>query len=324
MFLRDVLRGEDSQITAAARVIVEIAPDIIALQGIDYDLTGLGLDAFADFVAQAGQSYPYRFSLLPNRGIRTGLDMDGDGRLGGFDDAQGYGEFTGAGGMAILSKYPVLVEEVQDFSTLLWRDLPGALLPQVDGKPFPSAEVQNLQRLSTSGHWVVPIALPNGTVVSIMTFHATPPVFDGPEDRNGRRNHDEVIFWQHYMDGTFGPAPNSRFVLLGDANLDPADSDGRHDAIRALLSDSRLQDPAPKGTGGRDAANASQKGNPMLDTVDWSDPVPGNLRVDYVLPSSDWKVAAAGVHWPAGEDLAAKDAQTASRHRLVWIDLELQ
>jgi hypothetical protein len=98
-----------------------IARDIIALQGIDYDLTGLGLNAFADFVAQAGQSYPYRFSLLPNRGNRTGLDMNGDGRLGGSDDAQGYGAFSGAGGMAILSKYPVLVNEVQDFSALLWR-----------------------------------------------------------------------------------------------------------------------------------------------------------------------------------------------------------
>lgn len=324
LFLRDVLRGEDSQIIAAANVINEIAPDIIALQGIDYDLTGLGLNAFADVVAETGQSYPYRFSLLPNRGIRTDLDMDGDGRLGGSDDAQGYGEFSGAGGMAILSKYPVLVGQVQDFSTLLWRDLPGALLPQVNGKPFPSAEAQSVQRLSTSGHWVVPIALPDGTVVSIMTFHATPPVFDGPEDRNGRRNHDEILFWQHYMDGTFGPAPSARFVLLGDANLDPSDSDGRQNAIRGLLSDPRLQDPGPKGTGGGDIANAGQNGDPLLDTVDWTDPTPGNLRVDYILPSHDWTVTAAGVHWPTGDASAAQDAQTASRHRLVWADLAFQ
>lgn len=317
------MRGEDSQIIAAARVIYEVAPDIIALQGIDYDLTGLGLNAFADVVAEAGQSYPYRFSLLPNRGIRTGLDMDGDGRLGGFDDAQGYAEFAGAGGMAILSKYPVLVDRVQDFSDLLWRDLPGALLPQVDGKPFPSAEAQKVQRLSTSGHWVVPIALPDGTVVSIMTFHATPPVFDGPEDRNGRRNHDEIVFWQHYMDGAFGPAPNARFVVLGDANLDPADSDGRQDAIRGLLSDPRLQDPAPKASGGRDAANPGQIGDPLLDTADWTDPEPGNLRVDYVLPSRDWDVKASGLHWPTGDHPAVKDAQTASRHHLVWVDLTL-
>ncbi|MEP5092206.1 MAG: endonuclease/exonuclease/phosphatase family protein [Paracoccaceae bacterium] len=321
LFLRDILRQEDPQIKAAARVIVEVAPDIIALQGIDYDLTGLGLNAFADVVAQTGQSYPYRFSLPSNRGSRTGLDMNGDGHVDGPDDAQGYGEFAGAGGMAILSKYPVLEKKVQDLSQLLWRDLPDSLFPQFNGKPFPSSKVHNVQRLSTSGHWVIPIVLPDDTVISIMAFHATPPVFDGPEDRNGRRNHDEILFWQRFLDGSFGPAPQSRFVLLGDANLDPEDGDGRKGAIRALLSDQRLQDPLPRGEGRREIANPEQTGNPMLDTADWSDPLPGNLRVDYVLPSKDWDIEAAGVHWPVGQHGAAQDAKNASRHRLVWGDL---
>ncbi|HMO85403.1 MAG TPA: hypothetical protein PKC18_10835, partial [Lacipirellulaceae bacterium] len=58
------------------------------------------------------------------------------------------------------------------------------------------------------------------------------------------------------------------------------------------------------------------------------DPAPGNLRLDYVLPSADLSVAAAGVFWPDPADpLAPLTAGTrnpvSSDHRLVWIDVPL-
>ena len=192
LLLRDILRGDDPQIAAAAKVIVHIDADIILLQGIDYDLDLLALNAFADTVARAGAPYPVRFALRPDRGIQTGLDMDGDGLTGGPGDAQGFGDFSGAGGMAILSRLPVQMNGVKDYSDVLWRDLPDAMLPTIDGTAFPSAEAQALQRLSSSGYWVVPFTLPDGQSLTILAFHAAPPVFDGPEDRNGRRNHDEI------------------------------------------------------------------------------------------------------------------------------------
>lgn len=321
MLLRDTLRGNDARINAAARVIAEVAADVIVLQGIDYDLEGRALSAFADVIAGAGVSYRYQFALRPNRGLRSGLDLDGDGRTGGPGDAQGFGTFSGAGGMAILSRFPIQAEKVADFSDLLWRDMPGALLPQSNGLPYPSAEAQAVQRLSTSGHWVVPVSLPDGRELTLLTFHASPPVFDGPEDLNGRRNHDEILFWRHFLDGAFGPAPSDRFVLLGDANLDPEDSDGRPEAILSLLNNPRLQDPMPTAAGGVEAANVGHSGDPALDTADWDEPSPGNLRVDYVLPSADWQVAASGVYWPASTDPAAADVVLASRHRVVWVDL---
>ena len=52
-------------------------------------------------------------------------------------------------------------------------------------------------------------------------------------------------------------------------------------------------------------------------------PGPGNLRVDYVLPSATLAVSGAGVFWPAPGDPAAGVAATASRHRLVWVDIVL-
>ncbi|PJE36355.1 endonuclease [Pseudooceanicola lipolyticus] len=320
LLLRDIGRGDDPQIAAVTEVIARAAPDILALQGIDWDYDGLTLNALAEVLQAAGADYPHRFAARPNTGMTTGLDLDGDGRLGEPEDAQGFGSFTGQGGLAVLSRYPILTEEVQDFSGLLWRDLPDALLPvRPDGTPFPSAEAQAALRLSTTAHWAVPIALPDGGRLVLLTFHATPPVFDGPEDRNGRRNHDEIRFWQLYLDGAFGPAPTQRFVIAGDANLDPFDSDGQQEAIRALLADPRLQDPMPRSAGAAMAADQGHAGPDAADTVDWDGP--GRLRVDYVLPSADWTVAASGMVWPAPGAEGHEAALTASRHRLVWVDL---
>lgn len=314
LLARDIARGEDPQIAAVVEVLTQTRPDILALQGFDYDLTGVALEGFRAELARAGLAYDHVFAAEPNAGRATGLDMDGDGRTGGAGDAQGFGMFSGQGGMAILSRFPVIESEVQTYSDLLWADFPGALLPVKDGAAFPSPEALAAQRLSTNGHWVVPVEVPDIGRVTLLTFHASPPVFDGPEDRNGRRNHDEIVFWLRYLDGDFGPPPDAAFVLLGDANLDPTDGDGRKDAIRSLLADPRLQDVAPESPGAARIGDAT-------DTVDWDEPDPGNLRVDYVLPSSDWTVTGSGVYWPEPDRPEAETVARASRHRLVWVDL---
>ena len=302
LLLRDLARGKDPQIAAVLDVIATADADVLAIQNFDYDLTAEALSILAK-----AADYPHYFALRPNAGMPTGLDMDGDGKLGGPADAQGYGRFSGHGGMAILSRYPILTDSVQDLSDLLWKDVPDALLPVTADGPFPSADALAVQRLSTTGHWIVPIDVPKGQF-DLMTFHASPPVFDGPEDRNGRRNHDEIRLWQQVLDGDIGTAPANRFVIAGDANLDPDDSDGIRSAIDNLLADMRLQDVRPTGGAG-------------TDTVDWADPVPGNLRVDYVLPSIHWAVLDSGVMWPAADDPEARTVATTSRHRLVWVDL---
>ncbi|MEO0401386.1 MAG: endonuclease/exonuclease/phosphatase family protein [Pseudomonadota bacterium] len=304
LLLRDLARGKDGQINAVLAVIQQADADILALQGIDYDLTSEALTRLAK-----AANYPHHFALRPNTGMPTGLDMDGDGRLGGPRDAQGYGRFSGQGGMAVLSRFPILTEEVQDFSDLLWRDTPNPTLPHVNDAPFPSAPAQAAQRLSTTGHWIVPVKTPTGRM-DLMTFHASPPVFDGPEDRNGKRNHDEIRLWQHVLDGAIGTAPAGPFVIAGDANLDPVDGSGIKAAIKTLLADPRVQDVRPQGDQG-------------TDTADWTDPVPGNLRVDYVLPSQHWSVVDSGVMWPSPTAALAETVTQASRHHLVWVDLAL-
>ncbi|WP_242500441.1 endonuclease/exonuclease/phosphatase family protein [Tropicimonas sp. IMCC6043] len=305
-------------------VIAEVNPDILMLTGFDFDAGLAALGAFADRLAAAGAPYPHRFGLRPNTGMATGLDMDGNGRLGEPRDAQGYGRFAGQGGMALLSRFPIDTSGVRNLSALLWADLPGAELPLAGGAPFPSPEAQAVQRLSTTGHWIVPIRWPGRRALSLLAFSATPPVFDGPEDRNGLRNADEIRLWLALLNGALEtPAPQAPYVILGNANLDPVDGEGRHGAADALLSDPRLQDPAPTSRGAAAASDPQHSGDPAHDTAEWrasAEGGPGNLRVDYVLPSADLEVAASGVHWPSDGDALAT-VRRASRHRLVWVDL---
>ena len=276
LLLRDIEKG-DAQVEAAAGVIAKTAPDILVLNGIDYDHGQLTLRAFSKLIAARGHDMRHVFAARPNSGWATGLDLDGDGRLGGPGDSHGWGRFAGDGGMAVLSRYPL--GEVRDLSDLIWGAQDWALLPRVEGKLFPSEEALAVQRLSSVGHWVVPVEI-EGQWLNVLTFHATPPVFDGPEDRNGKRNHDEIMLWRHLLDGRLGEGLEGAFVVAGDANLDPVDGQGLKAAIRGLLGDKRLQDPKPVSAGAVTAADASHRGDPAMDTVDWKDAAdggPGNL-----------------------------------------------
>lgn len=314
LLVQDLVRGEDPQTAAAIRVLVALDADVILLTAVDYDRGGVALDLLAGKLAEAGIDYPHRFALRPNTGEQTGFDVDGNGRHGDPRDAQGFGLFSGHGGMAILSRLPIDTGAARDFSGFLWRDLPGARLPEAM-----EPGLIEVQRLATTGFWDVPVNTPGGPL-HLLAWHATPPVFDGPEDRNGRRNHDEAAFWRLFLDGALPMTPpKAPFVLLGDGNLDPADGDGLRDGIAALLAHPALQDPAPRGAHGR--TEPAHSGNPALDTTLYD--AIGGLRLDYVLPAAGLEVISSGVLWPAEEDPLTEDLGLASRHFPVWVDIAL-
>ncbi|NNL18771.1 MAG: endonuclease/exonuclease/phosphatase family protein [Boseongicola sp.] len=318
--LRDIEKGEDRQILASLRVVEHADADAVVLADFDYDANLVALNAYADRL----DIYPYRFAFPPNRGVQSGLDTDNDGRLGEPEDAQGYGRFAGDGGLAILSKWPIKTADAHDLSHLIWRDFPGSLAPE---------NTSAFQRLSTTGHWIVPLEMPQNQTLNLMVWHATPPVFDGPEDQNGKRNHDEAAVWLKVLNGELPVTSKSPFVLAGISNLDPIDGDGRGNALSALLNHTLVTDPRPQSLGAISATksdqgvNTTHEGDPALDTVDWADAPdrPGNLRVTLALASSDLQVRDSGVLWPADATRSlSRDVRTASRHRLVWLDVCLQ
>ena len=319
MLLRDILSGEDPQVTATVEVLRHADADILVLAGFDFDAELVALNAYADRIG----GYPARFALRPNRGIPTGADVDGDGKAFGPADAHGYARFAGQNGLAVLSRFPIAANLARDFSSLLWRELPQQNMPE---------DVYPDLRLSTTAHWITPVELPDDRILDLLIWHATPPVFDGPEDRNGWRNHDESALWLRYLGGDLDEKPGKISVIAGIANLDPIDGDGRPDALGALLTHPALADPMPTSAGGVRAsqydggANARHLGNPGLDTVDWADGPgrPGNLRVAYILPSAAFDIVASGVLWPDADTSLGRHVAQASRHRLVWVDLLLK
>ena len=334
------------QASRVAAILQRIRPDILLLNEFDHDPEGAALAGFLAntlAISQHGETpidYPYRYASEVNTGVLSGVDLDGDGAINLGNDAYGWGRFPGQYGMAILSRYPIDAERVRTFRTFLWKDMPGALLPvdPISGESYYSEEVRAVFRLSSKNHWDVPIRI-DGQVLHLLASHPTPPVFDGLEDRNGRRNHDEIRFWADYLSPdrsgyirddagvAGGLSCDADFVIVGDLNADPFDGESVGHAVRMLLEHPRVAgDFTPFSDGAIEAANRqrrandSHQGDPVFDTADFSDSGPGNLRADYVLPSRSMTIHDGGVFWPATSSPESDWAQ-ASDHRLVWIDL---
>lgn len=323
LVLQHLLKADDPPTEAAIDVIKHLNADVLLLTDIDYDYDNTALYGLQSRLRNLGLDYPDAVALRPNTGIPTGLDLDHDGALAGPRDAQAYGRFSGQAGMAILSKLPIDRSHIIDLTAFLWKDLPKADLP-----PDMTQDAKTLQRLSTSGHFIVPIIYAADHTLNLLVWSATPPVFDGPEDRNGRRNADETALWLHLLAGdlpqislTTGnyPPPKMPFILMGEPNLDPKNGQGNPAFLNALMALPFLQDPEPRGTsGGTDL----YKGDTSLDTALL--PKSGiGLRLDMMLPSADIKVTEAGVLWPPDSDPLAATLTLASRHRPVWMKLTL-
>ncbi len=338
------LQQDDAAARKIAAVIQHRRPDVLLLNEFDYDADGMAADLFQQRylgVPQHGQAaitYAYRYLAPVNTGVPSGFDLDGDGRNGGPGDAWGFGRHPGQYGMLVLSRFPIDAAQVRTFRNFRWRDMPGALAPvHPDGSPWYPAAAWERFPLSSKSHWDVPVQTPLGTL-HVLAAHPTPPVFDGPEDRNGRRNADEIRFWREYIsnreagwivddDGRRGGlADDARFVIVGDLNADPADGGGRREAIVELLEHPRVLRMATPHSDGADAAarqdggaNATHRGAHRHDTAAFG-PQSGNLRVDYVLPSTGFKAIASGVFWPLPDE-TGHDWLDASDHRMVWVDL---
>jgi 3-phytase len=341
-----------------AEVIQRAHPDVVLLNEFDYDPEAAKL--FADnFLAKSqngapAQHYPYRFVAPSNTGIPSGFDLDNNGTVDktpGDDayanDSYGYGAFPGQYGLVVYSKYPIDFHAARTFQLFKWKDMPNNAMPA----GFYSAEEQAVLRLSSKSHWDLPIKVGRKTV-HFLVSHPTPPTFDGTEDRNGRRNHDEIRFWADYVTpgkssyiyddkGKHGGLRAGQdFVIAGDQNADPNDGDSYQNAVRQLTENPRLNTSTfPTSAGAAEAsklqggANATQKGDPRFDTADFADTTPGNLHADYVLPNRSTKILDSGVFWPVKADPLARltgvyDAQWSavngfptSDHRLVWADL---
>ncbi len=342
-----------AQPATIAEIIQRTRPEVLLINEFDYDAEGLAAELFQENYLGVGQRgaapivYPYRYVAPSNTGVPSGFDLDNDGTVGGPNDAFGFGFFEGQFGMVVYSMHPIEYNKIRTFQHFLWKDMPGAMLPDDPATEEPgdwySEEELGVFRLSSKSHWDVPIRV-DGKRVHFLVSHPTPPVFDGPEDRNGTRNHDEIRFWADYVSGAgyivddagkSGGLPGGAvFVVAGDENADPNDGDSVPGAIQQLLDHPRVNTSVtPSSLGGPEQSalqggiNDDHLSDPAHDTADFNEP-PGNIRVDYVLPSTNTTIQAAGVFWPLSSDplfgLVGTFPFPSSDHKLVWIDLDLK
>jgi len=355
----DLSTPGNGQAQAVAEIIQRTRPDVLLINEFDYDAQGMAAQLLQDnylSVAQNGADpieYPYRFVAPSNTGIPSGHDLDNNGSVGGPNDAFGFGFFPGQYGMAVYSMYPIDYQNLRTFQLFPWKDMPGALLPtNPDGTDWYSPEELDVFRLSSKSHWDVPVLI-GGKTIHFLVSHPTPPVFDGPEDRNGTRNSDEIRFWADYVipsrssyiyddNGQYGGlVPGDPFVIAGDQNADPVDGDSIPGAIQQLLEHPLVNTKVTPSSEGaleqaalQNAVNDLHLGDPAFDTADFADaygPPPGyggaagNLRADYVLPRKQLRIVDAGVFWPTMDDplfhLVGVYPFPSSDHRLVWVDV---
>ncbi|NNL71253.1 MAG: CHRD domain-containing protein, partial [Acidimicrobiia bacterium] len=347
--IADLSTPDNEQAQAVAEIVQRTRPDVLLINEFDYDESGEAARLFQENYLSVSQNgadpivYDYAFSAPSNTGIPSGLDLDNSGDVGGPNDAFGFGFFPGQFGMQVYSQYPIDFPNVRTFQNFLWADMPGALLPfdPVAFAPWYSEEELAAVRLSSKSHWDVPILVGDGTV-NFLVSHPTPPVFDGPEDRNGTRNYDEIRFWKDYVNGAdyiyddtgmAGGWSGDYFVIAGDQNSDPFDGDSQPGAAQLLLDDARVNTsmtPSSLGAVEQDGLqggiNLTHVSDPAFDTADFNDdPAPGNLRADYVLPSVNLDIVDSAVFWPEPTDplfdLVGTFPFPSSDHRLVWVDV---
>jgi len=341
VLIEQLASGQNIQIKNIARIIQTVRPDVILLNEFDYIKDPKqGVLQFIKGYLEKGQdqaeaiTYPYYYYGTVNTGQPSPYDLDNDGvasKTGA--DAWGYGVYPGQYAMVLISKYPIDLAQVRTFQNFKWKDMPGALKTvKADGSDWYTPDAWAQFPLSSKSHWDVPVKV-GGRTIHFLASHPTPPSFDGAEDRNGKRNHDEIRFWKDYISDAGnayiyddkgkkgGLADQSLFVILGDQNASPVEGNAVAEGIRSLLSSPKVNSantPASKGGAEHSPNNPFSKNH----TAFW------RMRADYVLPSRfGFEILDSGVFWPAkGEPMweLVEKRESSSDHRLVWVKVSLQ
>ncbi|MEI8611676.1 endonuclease/exonuclease/phosphatase family protein [Enterovibrio sp. Hal110] len=348
--------ADDPRISARfnnlAAIIQRVRPDVLLL--CEFDHLGDGGDdgMLAHFLehflgkSQQGESpihYPYRYLPPTNTGlaIQQGTDVSKVPQK-----AHGFGRHHGQYGFVVLSRYPIDADNIRCWQSMRWADMPNHRMP----KNFFDKETESALRLSSKNHVVVPINVGEKTI-HLIACHPTPPVFDGKERRNLRRNADELRLISDIIENAAylvddagqsgGLGANDTFVVMGDLNADPTNGDGDKKVIQGLLTHPRIKPSSmqtalpennhlPRHIPTSDGAIESLSGTRTKHKSRATHA--RGLRLDYVLPSNDLNVVDGGVFWPRSSseayDFIADESgrvvsSVSSDHQLVWLDLAI-
>ncbi len=337
-------QSEDSEQLQAAAEVVQSAPepDVLLINELDNNFqSGRQTEvhnaaAFLENYLNVpqrddleGVDFDHFYAPDSNTGVPSGVDVTKDGHVlepGSRDygnDAFGFGEYPGQYAMAIYSKHPIDAGRIRTLREFRWGDMPENRAPTEDkydsGVYLTDAELERF-RLSSKTHADVPIWI-DGELVHAVIAHPTPPAFDGDENLNGRRNYAEVRLVGDYVRGAEyvyddrgnegGLTEDEPFVVMGDMNAEPGGEDNYDTAGENLIENPRIQsDPLPESEGAAEVV-----GNPNA-TAEFE------KQADYVLPSTEFEIVDSAAVWPAEGEPLRPVVETASDHRMVWVEAE--
>jgi hypothetical protein len=344
-----VSKPNDPRLNNLAEIIRSVNADVLLLCEMDHPACGGDDGTISQFLTnylfmtknkEKLPIYPYYYAPASNTGVlpSSNQSLHCDDKIAKRPvDALGFGFHEGQYGFVLLSKYPILFNDIRTWQKTLWRDFPHSQMPL----DYYTETAQNILPLSSKNHVSVPIQIGNKHI-HVLACHPTPPVFDGEEKRNWKRNSDELRLLMSMFDGT-SEIPDDRgnkkalsnstaFVVMGDLNADPISGDGDKKAIQRLLHHSMIHldiskgKLCPRSQGG--IKHRPYRPQSRQFSAHWTHL--SGLRLDYVLPSVHLKPTQSGVYWPTLSDPFAKNLQDAkqkmsaegsSDHRLVWVDV---
>lgn len=343
-----LLAQSQSRFIKLANIILKTEPDVLLLCEFDHPGDGGDDGALAtfcrDYLTNNSSNpnkplYPYTYCPPSNTGMLSSVSLHDLKEPSLPNDGIGFGFHHGHFSFVLLSKYPIETVHIRTWQHLLWKDFPSNSIP----KNYYSSQALNELCLSSKNHCEIPIKIEN-QFISVLASHPTPPVFDGEEQRNKRRNKDELNLIKELLNpntsilddhGKRGGIPLDRpFVIMGDLNADPINGDGDTQVIRDLLSHERVNQSVsqgklmPKSKG----AQHARVWQPRKGTrTSWTHI--NGLRLDYVLPSAHLHAVESGVFWPDKnsadrglicDEKGRERAQAGSDHRLIWVDIEIE
>jgi hypothetical protein len=334
---------------------------------------GLNASRFVDrylAVPQAKGLIPLNYeTFMPvtNSGQPSGMDLDHSGSIesawvdpaeGATATAQenaararysgdcwGPGAYPGQRGIAVLVDPRLSIDRasIRTIRLMPWDYMPASSLAMDDrtGKPaWYTPEEAKTIRLASTCLVDVPVKVPNGSVLHVISTLPTEIGGHDEQQRRARRNRDEIRLLTDYIEGQGyivddagrggGLEPGASFVVLANLNATPGDPAGYRDPIahdlfisprlNASVTPDRehldwvLTSRDSRGDDASKAKRGSVNGPRAATTRD-------GRRVDYVLPSKDLGIRDAGVWSYADLDANGKAIAPPSDHDLVLMDL---
>lgn len=337
------------QVDAAAKIVARFHPDVVCLNEMQFDIANVPTSGMpgaksakpgtfstaesnatriaARIAAENPEAiYPYALITVGNSGFAWSGPRPSTEPGSDWYSLRGWGEYRGRFNTIVLSKFPIVTDQVRIITDVAWDAIPKNSIAQM--KTDTGLDVPAGYPVFEKSLNVIPLDIHGKTTYLVMS-HPTAPAF---WSINPYRHEDELralaLFLDGQLPGVESVPQGSPFVLIGDLNADPEEGDSRPGAIARVLAHDRLEPWFPEGAGtmGKNPTfNTYVSGCGKGDGSSVGDPSSRfQMQIDYILPSKEIGRAQGGAVFFPNRAESQEDfdlACRASDHMFLYVDL---